>query len=405
MFGSGATRFAVKYASADRWEHSSVSTRWQLPDGSADPAVQPKMCAQVFSSDDMTEDCLSMTLFVPPGANPTKKLPIMMWIHGGSLIVGSSSATGLTSPNLAYRNQLYCCGNSIPSMLSNSFQTIAPSFGGDKSKVTIAGQSSGASLVRALLATPSASFSFHDATQDQFFASASVAPQAGSFVPIRMVNDGKLINTPLDSTAKFPKVSKPVLITTVNHEAGNAIYGGNTDPVTVSDYIGDNTDTFGPARANTILSSDHYNLPSFSDGEEDTRPQLEAIGTDYIWRCASWTFARNWVRQWWYPSNAGVPFCQENGVICHEDDIQVVFGTIPNPDSTQSTLMTQMQQRYKAFLASGNPNANGLSSWAATSGSSVNILNIGGTAAIPVGACDPSFWGSAVQYDYQVYNI
>lgn len=29
--GSGATRFAVKYASAARWERSAVATTWQLP--------------------------------------------------------------------------------------------------------------------------------------------------------------------------------------------------------------------------------------------------------------------------------------------------------------------------------------------------------------------------------------
>ena len=42
-------------------------------------------------------------------------------------------------------------------------QKVLPSFNGDTSKITIAGQSSGASLVRALLATPSASSLFKSA--------------------------------------------------------------------------------------------------------------------------------------------------------------------------------------------------------------------------------------------------
>jgi carboxylesterase type B len=40
---------------------------------------------------------------------------------------------------------------------------VVPSFGGDVSKITLAGQSSGASLIRALLATPSATTLFQSA--------------------------------------------------------------------------------------------------------------------------------------------------------------------------------------------------------------------------------------------------
>ena len=42
-------------------------------------------------------------------------------------------------------------------------QKVLPSFNGDTSKITIAGQSSGATMVRALLATPSASNLFKSA--------------------------------------------------------------------------------------------------------------------------------------------------------------------------------------------------------------------------------------------------
>lgn len=45
----------------------------------------------------------------------------------------------------------------------NFLQKVLPSFNGDTSKVTIAGQSSGATMVRALLATPSASSLFKTA--------------------------------------------------------------------------------------------------------------------------------------------------------------------------------------------------------------------------------------------------
>lgn len=42
-------------------------------------------------------------------------------------------------------------------------QKVVPSFGGNPAKITVAGQSSGASMIRALLAVPSASNLFQSA--------------------------------------------------------------------------------------------------------------------------------------------------------------------------------------------------------------------------------------------------
>jgi hypothetical protein len=64
-----------------------------------------------------------------------------------------------------------------------------------------------------------------------------------------------------------------------------------------------------------------------------------------------------------------------------------------------------MQKRYKAFLSHGNPNAPGLATWSPATTTDVHALLLGGYGKAPVGACDPSFWGRAVQYDYQVFGI
>ena len=104
-------------------------------------------------------------------------------IHGGSFIVGSASGPGLDGSTLAQATnsivavvqyRLGAFGFLSPSGESNLalqdvmtslrfLQTVLPSFGGDASRITIAGQSSGASMVRALLATPSASCLFQNA--------------------------------------------------------------------------------------------------------------------------------------------------------------------------------------------------------------------------------------------------
>jgi carboxylesterase type B len=81
------------------------------------------------------------------------------------------------------------------------------------------------------------------------------------------------------------------------------------------------------------------------------------------------------------------------------------FGTVPNPTPKQSSLTTEMQARYKAFLNNGDPNTSGVSQWPAATSDNTNAILLGSPGSAPVGACIPSFWGKAVAYDYQVYSI
>lgn len=75
-----------------------------------------------------------------------------------------------------------------------------------------------------------------------------------------------------------------------------------------------------------------------------------------------------------------------------------------NPNSAQSALTTEIQKRYKAFLTNGNPNTAGVATWSKATNSDVNALVLGGAGKVALGACSPSFWGEAVQYDYQFYH-
>jgi len=106
-----------------------------------------------------------------------------------------------------------------------------------------------------------------------------------------------------------------------------------------------------------------------------------------------------------YPGNEGVPYCTQPGIVCHQDDIEIVFGTVSNPTKVQSSLITEMQSRYKAFLANGNPNTHSVhSTWTPASTSNINLLLLGGSGEEPVGACTPDFWGKTALYDYQFFD-
>lgn len=242
------------------------------------------------------------------------------------------------------------------------------------------------------------------------------APAAGQFSPIRPVLDGALITNPLDSTGVFPAVNKPLMITTVGQEAGAPIFSipfavdaQTFSNICLSAYL-------DPTRTSIITSNPLYALAPGVDGQIDGRVQLQLMGTDQQFRCSSWTFAKTYVQHGGnvyvgqfvvgatYPPNGNVPFCTQSGNVCHQDDIQIVFGTVPNPTTAQATLISQMQKRYKSFLSSGNPNAAGVPIWTAATATNVHPLLLGGTGEAAVGACTLDFWGGVAQYDYQFFN-
>ncbi|KAG6917923.1 hypothetical protein DXG01_000360 [Tephrocybe rancida] len=485
---SGSRRFIVKYASASRWAPSTVATTWALPTGAVNETSLPLACPQPdVDSSSYIEDCLSMILYVPPSLTLLSNAPTIMWVHGGSFIVGSATGPGLDGSKLAVATnsivavvqyRLGALGFMSPDGTTNLavkdiinalkfLNKVSPAFGASTTKITLAGQSSGANMIRALLAVPSASSLFKsailqsdpmnygfltpttqqilqsnfnglvncgatdttcwnsldlntiiDAQTTLFNTAAGLDPSAGLAQPIRPVRDGTLITSPLDSSAAFPSVNKPILVTSVLNEAGLAIYGQFNGPLP-SDYFEPVCEaTFGPTRTTVVIDSPYYPAATSVDGADpDARIQLQSVGTDYLWKCSGWTFARNWVQNGGkafvgeyqigasYAGNDAVSYCTQAGVVCHQDDIEIVFGTVANPSAAQTALVTEMQQRYKAFITNGNPNVAGLSTWTAATSSDVHALPLGGAGPVVVGACDPSFWGRDIQYDYQVYAI
>ncbi|KAF8831006.1 hypothetical protein HHX47_DHR1000022 [Lentinula edodes] len=462
---SGVNRFAVRYASAARWAESQVSTTWALPNGATNASGLPLVCPQQGVDDStFSEDCLSMLIYVPDSFSPSSSVPIFMWVHGGSFIEGSATDAGLDGSNLALATQsivvviqyrLGALGLMVPDGSTNlalkdvinalTFvnQNIA-AFGGDNSRVTIAGQSSGATMIRSLLAVPSASHLFQSAilqsdpmdygfqnsacqnalsvdailnAQGTLFNEASnLDASAGAGEPLRPVNDGTLITSPLDSTAAFPSVNKPILVSTVLDEAALTIGSEFSSALPEDEFLPICQASLGDSRAAAVANASFYK-PVSVDGSEDARQQLQLLGTDYVWRCSSWTFARNWISNGGsayvgrysvgatYPGNEEVSFCTEPGAVCHQDDIEIVFGTVPNPNAAQSALTKEMQARYKAFMLTGSPNVPAYPPWTEATSSDVHALNLGGSGEVAAGSCDPSFWGAAVPYDYQVFGI
>ncbi len=140
----------------------------------------------------MSEDCLTLNVVAPENAD-TEALPVMVFIHGGAYILGSSATPIYDGAALARRGCIYVSVNyrlgalgclDLSSLAtedhpieSNLFlrdlvlalqwvRDNISAFGGDPENVTIFGESAGAQAVITLLATPSAKGLFAQAISE-----------------------------------------------------------------------------------------------------------------------------------------------------------------------------------------------------------------------------------------------
>jgi para-nitrobenzyl esterase len=138
------------------------------------------------------EDCLTLNVYAPRGATPTSFLPVMVWIHGGGNTIGAG--TLYDGGNLAasrdvvvvtvnhrlgpfgwFRHEALRAGAANDVERSGNFGTLdlvralewvqshIASFGGDPARVTVFGESAGATNIMTLLLTPEAVGLFHRA--------------------------------------------------------------------------------------------------------------------------------------------------------------------------------------------------------------------------------------------------
>jgi carboxylesterase type B len=142
----------------------------------------------------MSEDCLNLNVWAPQDPAPGGR-PVLVWIHGGGFRVGGAATARLDAENLARRGLVVVTFNyrlgafgflATPELSAESaadggiwasgnaglldavavlrwVQANIRGFGGDRDRVTVAGQSAGAGLVNFLALSPVAKGLFHRA--------------------------------------------------------------------------------------------------------------------------------------------------------------------------------------------------------------------------------------------------
>ncbi|MCW2370909.1 carboxylesterase/lipase family protein [Sphingobium sp. B11D3D] len=168
----------------------------QLPDGPDGPGFsswrEPKASG---------EDCLALNVWTP-GLADGKKRPVMVWLHGGGLAVGSGATPVTDGRNLAARQDVVVVAvnhrlnlfgylyfgdltrdRSVPANPGQLDMVAAlqwvrdniAAFGGDPQNVTIFGHSGGGLKVAGLMAMPAAKGLFHRAILQSGFGTTTVA--------------------------------------------------------------------------------------------------------------------------------------------------------------------------------------------------------------------------------------
>jgi para-nitrobenzyl esterase len=145
---------------------------------------------EFMTHNEISEDCLSLNVWTPAGSAADKR-PVFFWIHGGGNNEGSSSVPAYDGEGLAKKGLVVVVINyrlgvlgwlTHPELTKESGHNASgnyglqdqiaalkwvrdniAAFGGDPHRVTIAGQSAGASAVHNLVASPLAKGLFHRA--------------------------------------------------------------------------------------------------------------------------------------------------------------------------------------------------------------------------------------------------
>jgi para-nitrobenzyl esterase len=186
--------YAAPPTGALRWRAPEPVVAWQGLRGARAFGLP---CAQSFTelmTEPITssgEDCLTLNVWSSAKALDDRR-PVMVWVHGGAYVQGGSSqrhyegealarAAGVVLVSLNYRLGPFGFfahpalslesgrGGSGNQGLQDVVQALrwvkenAAAFGGDASRVTLFGQSSGAGIVNALLTAPVAGALFHRA--------------------------------------------------------------------------------------------------------------------------------------------------------------------------------------------------------------------------------------------------
>ena len=181
---ASAERFAPPVPAAD-WQEPFVATSWSPACPQTPVPLLDAILGKQLEHLDQDEHCQHLSVTLPPDVGPDEKLPVMVWIHGGSYTSGAGDMPATDPASLVVEQRVvvvsvtYRLGifgylgdrGGRPANLGLLDQVAAlrwvqrniAAFGGDPRRVTAFGESAGGDAVAHLMAVPDAATLFRRA--------------------------------------------------------------------------------------------------------------------------------------------------------------------------------------------------------------------------------------------------
>ncbi len=389
-----------------------------------------------------SEDCLYLNVWTP-NTDPNAKLPVMVWIHGGALVIGDGGSPLYDGAFLSQRGAVvvtinYRLGH-LGFFAHPALDRAAPNgpvnyglldeiaalkwvqeniaaFGGDRNNVMIFGESAGGQSVLTLFASPLARGLFHKGIAESPYGIPSntraKALQAGIHVAdalglpganatleeLRAVPAEKF--TPLNAKNQTlapvfilgdAALPEPILdiFQKGNQAAVPLIIGSNSNEATVAEGFGiDPADVIKKMGIFKIALKPLY--PGVNNNEQlGSELVRDLVFTSFVRRMSDLHSARapSWRYYFSYvPANLktqwalGVPHGGEIVFVFNSEDVTPEYkGVFTDADRAMAK---RVGDYWFAFASTSSPNPNGQPQWAQNDSRNDNTMEFGDTIAL-----------------------
>jgi len=384
---------------------------------------------------EVSEDCLYLNIWTP-AASPAARRPVFVYIYGGGNVEGSGSVPAYDGEGLASKGLVVVTFNyrvgvlgflSHPDLNKESsyhasgnyglLDQIAAvrwvhdniaAFGGDPNRITVAGQSAGASGVHSLTASPLAKGLFHRAIADSGGGVGgartmadqeadgvrfATAKKAGGISDLRAmpwqdvvvsvpgvrfapVPDGYALPAAVRDVFAAGKQNDVPTLTGINADEGGAV----PHPTATLESFQRDARTRYSADADEFLKL----YPATTDDEakraQNDSARDRARSTLYLWALDRGKTSKTDAFTYFWTHTLPGPDADQYGAF-HTSEVPYVLNTLSMSSrpftAKDHQIAATLSSFWANFAATGNPNGKGLAAWPAVTKDASQTMEVG----------------------------